>query len=380
MNSFLHKAVVREASQSPVPDIAILTDYSSPYQVELFDMIETLAPGRLEVFYRTRTSLMRGWRQTELRHTHYTLDNDPTMWALAGKRFQEANLAVFNFYTDARVRRLIRHRATSHRPWVFWGERPGYISPKFGKFFRLWALRSLHRCRAPIWGMGEIALGQYRNEFGAHRSYVNLPYFSNLETFENVAAARSLDPDAPRVILYSGSLIHRKGVDLLAKAFARLVASEEGRNVRLRIMGRGNLESMMRRHLAVCMDNVEFVGFKDWNELPAQYGKAHILCAPSRHDGWGLIIPEGLAAGLPVISTHATGAAYDLIQSGHNGWLIPANDEEALLTALRQAASLPMEMLEQISKQASASVSCHTLNHGAHRFLAAAEDAIRDWQ
>lgn len=363
------------------PDIAILTDYSSPYQVELFDLIEKLAPGRLEVYYRTRTSHLRGWKQAELKHAHFTLDNDASVWALASKRFQQAHLAVFNFYTDARVRGLMRDRAAIRRPWVFWGERPGYISPRFGRYYRLGALRSLHRSRAPIWGMGKIAVNQYRKEFGDHRSYVNLPYFSNLETFQSAAAARTSNPEeGPRVILYSGSLIHRKGVDLLARAFARLVGSGDAENVRLRIMGRGDLEASMRQYLAACMDKVEFIGFKDWNDLPDEYGKANILCAPSRHDGWGLIVPEGLAAGLPVISTHSTGSAFDLIQPGHNGWLLPANDEEALLSALRQSATLPASMLHQMSLQASASVSCHTLAHGARRFLDAADEAVKNWR
>jgi glycosyltransferase involved in cell wall biosynthesis len=358
-------------------DIAVLTDYGSPYQVELFDLIERLAPGRLEVFYRTRTSQLRGWTQTKLKHAHHTLGNDPSMWALAATKFQQAKLAVFNFYADARVRRLIHQRAASHRPWTFWGERPGYISPTFGKFYRLWSLRSLHRSHAPIWGMGEIAVRQYRKEFGENRSYVNLPYFSDLKGFENEAAQRTPDRVGPRVILYSGSLIQRKGVDLLAKAFARLAGTGYAENIRLRIMGRGSLEASMRQQLSGCMEKVEFVGFKDWEGLPAEYGKADVLCAPSRHDGWGLIVPEGLAAGLPVISTNATGAAVDLIKPGFNGWLIPANSEEALLSALKQSATLPTEDLHQMSIHASTSVLNHSLGHGARRFLDAVNEAVK---
>ncbi|MEQ1840645.1 MAG: glycosyltransferase family 4 protein, partial [Verrucomicrobiales bacterium] len=360
------------------PDIAVLTDYSSPYQVELFDLIEALAPGRLEVYYRTRRAPLRGWTQSELKHAHHTLDKDPAAWALARTRFQRARLVIFNFYTDPRVRALILDRAKSQRPWVFWGERPGYVSPRFGKFFRLWALRALHRSRAPIWGMGEVAIHQYQKEFGEDRSYVNLPYYSNLQPFVNEASTRAPNQEDPRIILYSGSLIHRKGVDLLANAFARLVATGEAENVRLRIMGRGDLETMMRQQLADCADKVEFIGFKDWNDLPTEYGKAHLLCAPSRHDGWGLIVPEGLASGLPVISTTSTGAAVDLIKPGHNGWLISANNEETLFSALREAATLPSASLHQMSIHASASVADHTLAQGARRFLNAADNAIRD--
>jgi glycosyltransferase involved in cell wall biosynthesis len=364
---------------TPEPDIVILTDYSSPYQVELFDLVEELAPGRIEVFYRTRTSHARGWAQPELKHRHHTLDTGPDVMTLAAERFTNAKLAVFNFYTDARALDLINGRAALNKPWAFWGERPGYVSPTYGRFFRLWALRALHRSRAPIWGIGQIAIDRYREEFGAHRRYVNLPYFSNLQRFKDQASRRLAPGGDSRVILYSGSLIPRKGVDLLAKAFAGLKASGLAPNVQLKILGRGPLEKSMKHSLKGCMDSVEFLGFRDWSDLPQEYAKAHILCAPSRHDGWGLIVPEGLASGLPVISTSSTGSAFDLIEDGKNGWTVPANSEEQLLTALKTAATMPASKLREMSNSALASVEPFTLFNGARRFLQAADDAVSGW-
>ncbi len=64
-------------------------------------------------------------------------------------------------------------------------------------------------------------------------------------------------------------------------------------------MGSGELEAQMRTELAPIDTQVEFLGFKDWNELPSVYHSCSMLLAPSRYDGWGLIIPEGLAAGSP---------------------------------------------------------------------------------
>ena len=360
-------------------DIVVLTDYSSPYQVELFDLIEKMAPGRLEVFYRTRTSTLRGWSQPELGHKYHSLDAGPAVMKLAEERFSQAQLAVFNYYTDRRALRLIDQRATLKRPWVFWGERPGYVSPTYGRFFRLWALRALHRSRAPVWGIGQMAVESYRSEFGAHRQYVNLPYFSDLQRFQEAAKRKRLSPGEPRVVLYSGSLIYRKGVDLLARAFARLNESGSIPNLRLKILGRGELEKSMRKQLSRCLDKVDFVGFKDWNDLPKEYGDAHFLCAPSRHDGWGLIIPEGLASGLPVIGTQATGAACEFIANDCNGWLIPADSEEALLSALMQSATISDQMLNVMSSSASITVEHLTLLNGAKRFLQAADDAVCGW-
>ena len=78
-------------------------------------------------------------------------------------------------------------------------------------------------------------------------------------------------------------------------------------------------------------ERVEFTGFKDWDELPELYASADVLCVPSRYDGWGLVVPEGLASGLPVIATDRMGAALEVYSNGVNGWLIPASDESAIL-------------------------------------------------
>ena len=90
-----------------------------------------------------------------------------------------------------------------------------------------WKLAKLHASPAPIWGIGKFAVDGYRREFGAQRAYFNLPYFSDLERFE--VATR--EEKSERTFLFSGSLIERKGVDLLAAAFVRL--AREVPNVRL---------------------------------------------------------------------------------------------------------------------------------------------------
>jgi glycosyltransferase involved in cell wall biosynthesis len=184
--------------------------------------------------------------------------------------------------------------------------------------------------------------------------------------------------DTNCVFLFSGALSHRKGVDLLASAFARL--APDFPRTRLRVMGCGALESLMRQRLQGCMDRVEFTGFLDWKDLPPEYAKADFLCVPSRHDGWGLVVPEGLAAGLPVISTRQTGAAVEFIRTAQNGWLIPENDEGALYRAMCEAASQRVEQRSEMSSFARQSVAAHSLENGARRFVEAANAALTDWK
>ena len=354
------------------PSVAVLTYTPSPYQVELFDAVAALDEIDLSVIYLHHRDHERDWTDRERRHASVPLDGSAPTFEKAKAWVRDAGLFVLNYYQDARAGELLDLRVASRRPWAFWGERPGYRHPLLGRLLRRWRLRSLHGSRAPIWGIGQWAVNAYRNEFGHRREYVDLPYFSNLARFQRSGVSASI---RPLTFLYSGALIERKGVDLLAGAFARLVKTHP--HVHLQWLGSGPEEARLRDKLALCAGNVTFLGFKDWPSLPAVYHGAHVLCVPSRHDGWALVVPEGLAAGLPVIGTHRTGAALELVRQGENGWMIPAGHESALHDAMREAAELTAGRWQAMSQAASASVSEHDVPWGARRFVEAVRQAMR---
>ena len=341
--------------------VLVLTDIPSPYQVELFNEIAAQGKCELEVAYLRGHDSQRQWKTAEITHDSMELSNGGM--SRARESVRRADLVVFNYYRHANAERLMDERARQGGPWCFWGERPGFHQPVWiGRLVRKWKLAKLHMSPVPIWGIGEFAIDGYRREFGSERDYFNLPYFSDLKRFE----ACDREQRRERVVLFCGSLIARKGVDLLASAFARL----EVANVRLKIVGDGPLRESLMQKLASVRERVEFVGFRDWQELPREYAAADVLCVPSRYDGWGLVVPEGLAAGLPVIATDRMGAALEFVRTRKNGWLIPAGDEDALLRALREAA------VGELPNGARESVSEHTLEHGSDRFSRYAHEVI----
>jgi glycosyltransferase involved in cell wall biosynthesis len=285
----------------------------------------------------------------------------------------EADQVVFSYYADPIAQKLIRRRVRSGRPWVYWGERPGFRGwGLFGRLRRRVLLAPLHAGAFPIWGMGQWAVKAWREEFGNRRSYENIPYFSNLDRF---ASPDQRDrPRGMRRFLFSGAFIRRKGIDLLAEAFAEVAASRP--QIQLDFVGAGELEPVVKCRLASYSSRLRFRGFQQWQELPACYHEADILVAPSRYDGWGLIVPEGLAAGLPVISTDCTGAALELVRPGTSGWIVRAGDVRSLALALAEAADLPDDRIEAMSAAALTSVAEHSLSHGVRRFIAAARAAL----
>lgn len=349
--------------------VFVLTDCPSPYQVELFNEIEAHGECTLEVAYLRSRDPDRLWKLSPLRHAAIELDRDEMSRARESAR--RADLVVFNYYRHANAEQLIEERATRGTPWCFWGERPGFRQPVWaGRLLRKWKLSKLHASPVPIWGIGKFAIDGYRKEFGNGRAYCNLPYFSDLQRFSNAGEKCSSE----RVFLFSGSLIARKGVDLVARAFVRL--AREVSNVRLRIVGEGELRESIEQTLRPVSERVEFVGFRDWDELPGEYARADVLCVPSRYDGWGLVVPEGLASGLPVIATDRMGAALEFVETRRNGWLVPAGDEDAIFNAMREAVSLNDDELKRLRIGARESVSSHTLQNGATRFVSYAHEAV----
>jgi glycosyltransferase involved in cell wall biosynthesis len=355
----------------------VLTDIPSPYQVELFNEIAAQKTLDLSVAYVRRSDPSRLWEPAQAEFDWRSIGNSHDAFSAAAQVAAEADVAVFNYYNNPLAETLIQCRAETGKPWCFWGERPGLRRPEFaGRLFRHWKLKMLHRSHAPIWGVGEFALQQYRDEFGLDRSYKNVPYFSDLDRFVEVSITRKRD-SSRRVFLFCGSLSRRKGVDLVARAFVRL--ARDFPHVQLRLVGDGELRDSLRRTLKPVKERVEFTGFTPWDQLPLVYSDADVLCVPSRYDGWGLVVPEGLASGLPVIASDRMGAAFDLIKPGVNGWLTAAGDEEAVFGAMREAALLSNERLSEVALSARDTIENHSLQRGAKRFAAYACEAVESW-
>ena len=361
--------------------LLVITYIPSPYQVELFNAIALSSKFDLQVAYLRASCdvpIAKKWQQPNIQHEHLILDNCPDKFQQLEQKFDSSDLVVFNYYRHPRLSQLMDRCLELNKPWCFWGERPGVKHSRLlGWLYRRWKLASLHETSAPIWGVGIWGVDRYRREFGTSRTYFDLPYFSNLGRF--TTGDRNLDcvDREKTVFLYSGALIKRKGVDLLASAFSKLV--EQFSSIELHILGEGELRPALEQQLAEYPQQVKFHGFQPWEQLPQYYQQADVLCVPSRYDGWGMVIPEGLAAGLPVIATDSTGAAIELIRDSHNGWLIDADNEESLYQAMHQAVNLSSQELASYSQAASDRAANHSLTDGVQRFEQAAAQTIEQF-
>lgn len=127
-----------------------------------------------------------------------------------------------------------------------------------------------------------------------------------------------------------------KCVDILLRAFARVRAAAP--DWRLRLLGWGAEEESLK---ALSRD----LGLEDaviWERPVADpapfYRAAAVFVLPSRYEGMPNALLEAMSHGLPAIVTNATPGPGEMIADGENGFVVPAEDPEALAAAMIQLA------------------------------------------
>ena len=128
--------------------------------------------------------------------------------------------------------------------------------------------------------------------------------------------------EGPLIFLLLSSLIHLKAVDIALQAFSGVRG-----NCRLHIVGDGPCRRELTELITTLSEErVQMDGTVSYHQVHEVMGKAHVLLAPSRSDGFGMVVLEGLAAGLPVIASDRVMSALQYLRHGFNGWIFPVDD------------------------------------------------------
>ena len=140
-------------------------------------------------------------------------------------------------------------------------------------------------------------------------------------------------PPADVVVLFVGRLTTDKGVLDLASAF--LAVANERPDVRLLIVGPD--ESQLRpRIAAICAAQAERVQFVDFTDRPQHIMAASdVLCLPSYREGFGSVIVEAAACGLPAVASRIYGVI-DAVEDGRTGLMHSPRDVDGLQEQLRR--------------------------------------------
>jgi glycosyltransferase involved in cell wall biosynthesis len=124
-------------------------------------------------------------------------------------------------------------------------------------------------------------------------------------------------------LLWAGTFGLRKGAHYLLDAWRM---GKLGRVTTLEIFGAITLPSCL---VGALPDGVTLHGSVDQATLFSAFDRSDALIFPTLSDGFGMVVTEALARGLPVITTNQAGAA-DLIVHGKNGLIVEAGDAKAI--------------------------------------------------
>lgn len=140
------------------------------------------------------------------------------------------------------------------------------------------------------------------------------------------------------VLLFVGRLASEKGVYDLLQAFSRLAAKHAQAVLWMVGPDEEGLSSSLKALVAEYADRLRWIGptFE-----PEKYmASADFLVLPSYREGFGMVIVEAAACGVPSVAYRIDGVT-DAVQDGETGVLVPKGDVEALLAAMERMLEDP---------------------------------------
>jgi len=251
------------------------------------------------------------------------------------KRIKEYDLVLAYDYTSKMGMQLMMHCICNGVPYALNCD---------GAFInKHWLKDSIKRffvSRASLYFCSGASAREYFLHYGADESKMHYHNFTSLvesDIFSEIADAAEKGrlrqensiPDKT-IVLTIGQFIHRKGFDILLKAWKEVQG-----DAHLLIVGGGEkLEEYEAYIKENQMDNVSIVGFLDKKTVFEYYRASDVFVLPTREDVWGLVVNEAMACGIPVISSDMCVAGRELIEEDVNGYIVPVEDSKALAKAI----------------------------------------------
>lgn len=174
------------------------------------------------------------------------------------------------------------------------------------------------------------------------------------------------------MLLSVGSLIRRKGMDLLIDAVAQLQGN--GLSVALVIVGAGEEQAALADQIArLHLQQQVFLAGEDGQAGSWLQGGADVFISGAREEVFGLVLAEAGWAGLPVIAPDVGGIA-EVVLDHDSGLLVPADDVQALADKIRELHENP-GLREQLGRQGQARVRAQ---FSVQRYVADISAAYQD--
>lgn len=353
--------------------VGFLMDHPSPHMAAFLEAVAARTDCTLQVLYCAKSGAGRNWGSPAGSVPH-RFENGISL--PLGIRFNPGILrTMLRLRADVWIVNTVYGSLTTWMA-VWWLKRRRIpcafmnepVRPRRGLYALLKEipLRFVLRRIDGILATGKAALAMYRRRIRDSRPVESVPYFVDLSDFALLPNPEIPGDGGDVEFVTSCQMIPRKGVDCLLKACRALPES----GWHLTLVGDGPLKSKLEKEFASygLQGKVSFSGAIPYSKRAEAFAGKHCFVLPSRWDGWGMVVPEALASGLPVISTDRVMSAQEFIRNGENGFLVPAGDAGALaekmLWFLKNASSC-----SRMSAAARKSIRGYTAEIGAETLI-----------
>ncbi len=197
-------------------------------------------------------------------------------------------------------------------------------------------LRKLVYRNAKICLVSSFAVKEYFKEIGVKdiRIVPNGIDFKEFIGLDRESLRRKIGLKNEFTVITVGRLERRKGFQYLIKAF-NILENRVKDKIKLIIIGGGDLKKELEdlaENLSL-KEKIDFRGQISPKDVPGYLGACDCFVLSSLEEGFGIVILEAMASGVPVIGTRI-GGILDIIEDGENGILVESKNPEQIAEAV----------------------------------------------
>ncbi|MCZ8144126.1 glycosyltransferase family 4 protein [Flavobacterium sp.] len=184
---------------------------------------------------------------------------------------------------------------------------------------------------------------------------------------ESVAAQRE------KVVLAVGKQSYQKGYDLLVQAWAQIAADFP--DWRLEVYGKLDPNQGLESLAKTLQVDASVHFFPPQKNISAQYQKASLYVMSSRYEGFGMVLIEAMAHGLPCVTFDCPHGPGDLVQHETTGLVIPSGDVAALAQGMARLMA-DASLRESWGTTARADVTNYAMETVGQQWIALFETVV----
>lgn len=342
--------------------IAIITAMPAPYRVDFFSyLMSTYKNYQFHIFYITDGKGIREWNididkmnnSVILKSRSFAIKRELDTWhiliaygLLKELKTYRPDIIIGSEYSFS-VQQALTWAKWKRIPFISWTD--GTLNSEKNINIVQKVLRWRIFKNACSFIASSSKSKELQLHYGALPNKIYVSYLTvNIEKYKNVKS------EYLKEMIFVGSLVKRKGLDLLLEALSKV-----NTDFILHVVGNGP-EYDNLRELVIKLNlqkKVVFYGFKNQEELEQLYKKSSIFVLPTREDCFGLVTLEAMCNSLAIVCSLYADGVYDLILEGKNGFIIDpynvkdfADKIQLLLMDLKKTAAFGQTSYKLIEK------------------------------